>query len=257
MDYKIIDFMHLKNERKGFIVDRPYGNSEYVFLHFINPVDIKMGDKIITTAPHACIIYSPSEPCYYASSDYEMFHNWICFSPLKNEYNPLIIGLPLNTIFYTDFGNAITKEMEGIQWFYNKNMQKEMSDGLLNILTILADERKRSKKSSLYSDNQLFDDLRFLIYQTPKNWNIDLMANFVHLSRSWFSVKYKSKFGVSPVDDLSKAAMCMAEKLLLTTTLTVQNIAHECGYDDVTYFIQKFKKYTGETPHLWKRKNAK
>lgn len=248
--------MHLKRERIGFIVDRPNGTDDFVFLHFINPVDIRTGNRIIRTAPHACAIYTPHAPCYYESVSHEMFHDWLHFMPLSDEYNPLYFGLPLNKVFYTEFGSAITKEMENIQWLYNVGQPDNASENFFNLLQILKKESQLHHKSPLYSSNASFEELRFLIYQTPKNWNIQSMADYVHLSRSRFSIKYKELFGITPIADLGNAAMCMAEKLLTTTTMTVQNIASECGYDSTQFFINKFKIYAGTTPNVFRMQNS-
>ena len=248
MQYFIKDFMHLKHENLGFTVDRPNGSDDYIFLHFINPVDIQVSGHLLRTAPNACIIYSPGTPHYYRAVSHELFHNWTHFMPMDKESNPLYSGIPLNKLFYTEHGNTISKIMEDIQWLYNQKNTVFMSAYFSKIILLLKDEQSIHKKSTLYSSSALFDELRQLIYQTPKNWNIKSMAEYVHLSPSRFSIKYKSIFGVTPVEDLGNAAIGMAIKLLTTTFMDIQNISLECGYKSISFFYHKFKEKTGVTP---------
>jgi YesN/AraC family two-component response regulator len=46
----------------------------------------------------------------------------------------------------------------------------------------------------------------------------------------------------------------MAANLLNNTYLSVLDIALQTGFDNVSYFIKTFKKYTGFTPSAWRKK---
>ena len=253
MEYDILVSMYRKKEDLGFIHDRPNGTERYVFIHFINPVRIRLYNRMITTMPHACIIFSPDEPCYYEASTFEILHDWSCFLPTEEKYNPQNLGLPINKLFYTDKGHEITKIVEIINWLSYMYRTEDMSAELLKLLKMLADEQQLHHKNMVYNDSiDRFNNLRMLMYENPKNWDIGKMATYINLSRSRFSVKYKTLFGISAIDDLSNATICLAQKLLSTTNLTCQNIATECGYESVPFFIQKFKKSTGFTPNKWR-----
>lgn len=252
MDYKIKDFMYFKHEPKGYICDRPNGTNDFLFLHFINPIDVLIGGQIVRTAPNACVIYSPNTPQFYVAATHALLHNWLHFMPLDDRNDPVYMGLPVNKIFYTERGNRITSYMEELQWWKNKENQIRMSQEFSKLLIFLKEEYHIHHKSVIQSDNILFEELRLLIYQSPKDWNINSMAKYAHLSRSYFSVKYKKLFQISPIDDLSEATLRMARRLLTTTTQSIQNVAINCGYDSVSFFIRKFKGETGLTPKAYR-----
>ncbi len=255
MEYKIIDFMYFKHEPKGYITDRPEGTDDYLLLHFINPIDVKVGEQIIRTAPNACIIYGPGTPHFFVAVTHELLHNWMNFVPITENADPVLMGLPVNKIFYTEQSNRITGYMEEIQWWRNQKNQKRMSGELKNLLLLLKEEYHRHYKSMMQSaGTTLFEELRTLIYQSPKNWDTNSMAKYVHLSRSHFSVKYKTIFGVSPIEDLGEATIRHAKRLITTTTQSIQSIAFDCGYESVSYFIRKFKNETGITPKEYREK---
>lgn len=253
IDYDVIDFMYFKHEPKGYIQDRPKGTEDFLFLHFINPIDVKVGGQIIRTAPNACLIYAPRTPHFYVAVTHELLHNWLHFKPLNDNANPIYMGLPVNKIFYTERGNRITSFLEEIQWWRNHDNKTRMSGELSKMFMLLKEEyHLHSKTMHQTAGVTLFEELRTLVYQSPKNWDIVAMAKYVHLSRSHFSVKYKSLFGVSPIEDLGEATMRMAKRLITTTAQSIQSIALDCGYESVSYFIRKFKSETGLTPKAYR-----
>lgn len=254
MEYDVQVSMYYKREEIGFTVDKPNGAYHFIFIHFINPVNIRLYNQMITTMPHACIIFPPNEPYYYKADDFELLHDWAVFLPMEEKYNPQNLGLPINKIFYTEFGSKITKTIETMNWLKYAGRLDNLSNELLKLFKMLSEERSLHQKNMLSDNcNDKFKELRLLIYENPKSWNISNMANYINLSRSRFSVKYKSIFGISAIDDLSKASICLAQKLLSTTSLTCQNIAIECGYESTSFFIKKFKTMTGYTPNEWRK----
>ena len=46
-----------------------------------------------------------------------------------------------------------------------------------------------------------------------------------------------------------------SEKLLISTDMSVTEIAQTCGFSTTSYYIAVFKKITGETPSKIKLKN--
>jgi AraC-like DNA-binding protein len=108
----------------------------------------------------------------------------------------------------------------------------------------------------VYTDRHDLDNLRTQVYLHPGQWNVTKMAEYVHLSRSHFSLKYKEVFGVTPNFDINTAAMLEASKLLITTDLSVNKIGKRLGYSRSDYFIRIFKEKYGVTPIEYRKINA-
>lgn len=75
----------------------------------------------------------------------------------------------------------------------------------------------------------------------------DLAAN-MFLSRSSLYRKIKEVTGLKAVDFLKKGKLHYAAKLLLTTDLTVGQIAYSSGFNDKKYFSKCFTKEYGKVP---------
>ncbi len=72
-----------------------------------------------------------------------------------------------------------------------------------------------------------------------------------HVSRTFMRC-----FGQTPTDWLAGARLRHARRLLETTTLSVLDVALECGYDSMSHFHRLFKDDTGTTPLAYRRRAA-
>lgn len=68
------------------------------------------------------------------------------------------------------------------------------------------------------------------------------------ISPHYLSHIFKEKIGYSPINYIIQLRIGEAKRLLLTTDLPVQSIAHRVGYDNANYFSMLFKKMTGHSP---------
>ena len=71
--------------------------------------------------------------------------------------------------------------------------------------------------------------------------------------------KYLCKFfnnmsNKTPIEYLNFYRIEIACEQLLSTDLSVTDIAINCGFNDVSYFIKTFKKYKGITPKQYIKK---
>lgn len=82
-------------------------------------------------------------------------------------------------------------------------------------------------------------------------------AAAVNLSPTYFSALFRKNTGTNFVDYLSLIRVNRAKELLCCTLMQVSEIAYEVGYKDYRYFGKVFKKYTGQTPREYQKKNNK
>lgn len=100
----------------------------------------------------------------------------------------------------------------------------------------------------------------FTQHQNPQNLvtfmseNFDkslTVAGYAYLtgrSLSTFRREFKAKFGVSPHKWITQERMKKAMEMLEKGNLNVGEIAYHVGYENVSHFINSFKKYHGHTP---------
>lgn len=92
---------------------------------------------------------------------------------------------------------------------------------------------------------QLFSEVESQLHYP---WSIDELATRMHYSPPHFHricLKYLQQ---SPKQYLLSLKMARARQLLQGQHPSIKQVAHSLGYDDVSYFSNRFKKYFGVAP---------
>ena len=79
-------------------------------------------------------------------------------------------------------------------------------------------------------------------------FNIELLADEMHMSRRQLSRKLKALTGFSPAQYLIQLRMEKAKTLLTSNDSLIKEVADAVGYKSVSQFGQQFKKYHGVSP---------
>ena len=253
--YKVINLKYMGSEKKGFVLDRPNGTEDYLFLHFRTPVNILQGDKIIPVKGGTCLITTPGQPHWFESPDCDLVHDWVHFIPddagiLKQ------LELPINKLFWPVKVGFISSIMnDSREEFINREIfWEENSSALLSRLLILLGRDIRREKTCFSSKymREIYDEfvaLRISIHANANNpTKVCEMAEKLSLSRSRFTVLYKSFFGVSPKKDCLDVQLAYAKYLLDLNGMKIEAISNMAGYRSVYHFIRQFKSATGLTP---------
>ncbi|MDF2924618.1 MAG: transcriptional regulator [Paenibacillaceae bacterium] len=90
-------------------------------------------------------------------------------------------------------------------------------------------------------------------YRSPIS--LELCAERIGMGSNTLSIKFKMHTGVNFIDYLTDIRLNKAKELLLHSTLRVNEIAEEVGYQP-TYFIRIFKKQEGMTPGQYRKRSA-
>jgi AraC-like DNA-binding protein len=79
------------------------------------------------------------------------------------------------------------------------------------------------------------------------------LSAIVQLSPTHFSRCFKQTLGVSPHAFVMRHRLELAARLMLESTESLANIAHDCGFTDQPHFCRQFKRVMGESPAAWRR----
>ncbi|WP_171684438.1 helix-turn-helix domain-containing protein [Paenibacillus planticolens] len=83
--------------------------------------------------------------------------------------------------------------------------------------------------------------------------SLSYLSDEFGISPNYLSKTFKTSTGVNFVDYVIAARMQTAQKLLLQDQATVNQIAEQVGYTNVTSFMRSFKKYSGMTPSEYRQ----
>lgn len=79
------------------------------------------------------------------------------------------------------------------------------------------------------------------------------VAAKLHLSSSHFAKAFKNSVGMSPYAWFQNARLAYSMELMTGTTLTLAQIALECGFTDESHFSERFDRFVGMRPGRWRR----
>ena len=103
-------------------------------------------------------------------------------------------------------------------------------------------------------DAHMLQKLENYIYENiAENISLDDMARTVHLSKFYFSRRFKKTMNTSPHQYLIRCRMEKAKNLLQNTDLPITDIAYKIGYDNLSNFIRTFRKVVKITPKQYQK----
>ncbi|MCD9024014.1 AraC family transcriptional regulator [Cohnella silvisoli] len=102
--------------------------------------------------------------------------------------------------------------------------------------------RKRPAKESVHMAK------RFMEENYYTDVNLTMLANLTHTNAYHFIHVFKLETGLSPIQYLIRYRMEVAKQYLVTTRLSMTEIAEKVGYSSETYFQNLFKKTIGTSP---------
>ena len=241
----VLTARHRWPEPAGFELSRPNGIREFVLIHFFSTVEIIQAGQRITVQPGGCICYLYSEG--------PLVHDWMHLSP---EAAPLIeeLGIVLDRVIYPADTSFMTTGICDIELEINSDRAfgKQMADAAAQQLLIryaraCADPTEEHVVSpELYQ--RLYTLRTEMFAHLERDWSVEQMAEWVHLSPSRFFAVYKALFGVSPMNDLIRARIDAARTALAGTDIPITQLAEQLGYANATHFSRQFRQQTGMSP---------
>ena len=94
---------------------------------------------------------------------------------------------------------------------------------------------------------------RYLQEHLAEEISLAVLAEQFHLNPQYISQLFKSEIGVNFLAYLTNIRMEKAKKLLLSTSLSIVEVAEQSGYGDYRVFTKVFKKSEGITPSQYRR----
>lgn len=85
--------------------------------------------------------------------------------------------------------------------------------------------------------------------------NVSTLADQLHLNASYLNTVIKNLTGNTASQFIQRKAILEAKSYLLHTNLPITSIAYQLGFHSPSYFNRFFKKLTGTTPTIFRKKN--
>ncbi len=86
-----------------------------------------------------------------------------------------------------------------------------------------------------------------------RRWSVAGLAAEAQLSRTLFADTFRSTLGVTPMQYVSEWRLQLAERALIDTRSSVDDIRSQLGFRSPFAFSRAFKRYTGSSPREYRR----
>ncbi|MBD2845450.1 helix-turn-helix transcriptional regulator [Paenibacillus sp. IB182496] len=105
------------------------------------------------------------------------------------------------------------------------------------------------------TDQRLFHVCNFIHTHYAAPLSLKEIAQYACLSEGHLRAIFRQSLNMSPYQYVIQTRLSRAKQLLLTTNLTLAEIAATVGFDDLSHFISLFRKKTGSTPAQYRKKS--
>ncbi|REK65401.1 MAG: two-component system response regulator [Cohnella sp.] len=118
----------------------------------------------------------------------------------------------------------------------------------LAVINRLIDQSIDSAMKKKTSDVLMLAAKDYIERNLSSDLSIDLLADYLGISGSYFSLLFKQHFGETFVEYVTRQRMEMAKSLLALSDKNVTAVGQMVGYSERRYFTRVFSKYTGMLP---------
>ncbi|MFT8312402.1 MAG: helix-turn-helix transcriptional regulator [Sporolactobacillus sp.] len=197
------------------------------------------GEETQGMLPYSCFCIR------FICDDVELYEN------LKR-YVPHIIKNPLSGMLEGFFHDVFD------QFINNTYFSPLLYKSYLNQLIYLLLDQFHPNSSHYWElssvNNEHISKMVELIQTKWVSMTIDELAYEVGLSKNYIMSLFKQHTGKSINQYLAEVKLQHAKKMLVYTTLPITEIALQCGFENIPYFTNFFKKYASISPSQYRKK---
>lgn len=111
-----------------------------------------------------------------------------------------------------------------------------------------APKAKKTKHEVVLSQIKDYMDHHFM-----EDLTIAELSERANMSVSSFAHQFKKRSGFAPMQYLIRRRIGLAQNLLRQTDLSITDISFRAGFDNISYFNNQFKKFTGLSPQNYRK----
>lgn len=154
---------------------------------------------------------------------------------------------------YDDFSYCQQALRLQITDYILKPVNYEEFGSCIDNLKISLFEHQMEEESEEQEGRTITGITRYLQEHLSEELSLSVLAGHFHLNAQYISQLFKNEIGVGFLTYLTNIRMEKAKKLLVSTSLSVTEIAGQVGYGDYRVFTKAFKKSEGITPSQYRR----
>ncbi|WP_127579840.1 AraC family transcriptional regulator [Paenibacillus koleovorans] len=219
--------------------------------------------SLISTQPLVCafahfdLFYNPLREMSFAvhegTVDLEAYPHLM--QPSLSEFGldvPLLVHVAQPAKFRATFLHAVEL------WMSEDALQRVEANHLISELTIALFKQYSGWNARHSTIDQALDRIpAYLALHLSEPLPVQELAAAAHLSESRFHLLFRQRFGVSPHQYLIQLRLQHVKELLAETSLTLAEIAEQCGFTDLHHLSSSFKRREGMAPSEYRAQRSR
>ena len=85
-----------------------------------------------------------------------------------------------------------------------------------------------------------------------KQITVEELAGLIHVSKSYLNRIFNKQLGMSPIEYLRMVRIETAKRMLVGSSMLIEEISEAIGYNSPKYFYKAFNKCTGMSPRKFR-----
>jgi AraC-like DNA-binding protein len=134
---------------------------------------------------------------------------------------------------------------------WRKARRHELASSLVRRLSEFSPLRRDSQQL-LGSMVRLAPALRYISEHVSEPLSSAMLAKAACMSVSWFQAAFKRQLGLSPMEYVKRCRLERASHLLISTDMSLQEIASQVGFKNPFHFSREFKRRFGTAPSVYR-----
>ncbi|HEX3006035.1 MAG TPA: helix-turn-helix domain-containing protein [Bacteroidales bacterium] len=218
------------------------------------------GDTEYVVSPGCLILIPPSIP--YTNLGYSNQREfWLFFSPERSWSDLLEPCLKNPGLWWSKYQGTVNEQemrecMSIIMNIHNRIML-DKNHWLNNIVErmLLLSRRADSNALPYRFDERIEKTIRFISENYQRDIPVEKLASIACMSLSRYAHLFKECTGMGPAAYLESIKLGKARDLLISTSLSIKEIAEAIGFCNPLYFSQRHHAKFGCSPTDFRRKN--
>jgi AraC-like DNA-binding protein len=182
---------------------------------------------------------------------------------ILNEVSQMPLVMPVNSYVVRKNLEMMIEEGQEADIYYSDIANLKLCETLLHLLR--AKEQKhitmigKAMEPSLCStDDPIFEPvIAFMRNNMHKAITLDMIADIACLEKTYFSKKFKEKYGSSPIHFLNDMRLFKAKELLTYSDMSITQISEQTGFQSIHYFSRFFSQKEGLSPYEFRQKHGR
>lgn len=246
---------------------RPQGTRDWLFIYTLRGGGRYQGreDGEFRSAEGDCTLYEPGAWQQYAAAPATGEWNllWAHFQPLPHwrawmDWSRKWRGLRAFSVSNAAARGKVVSGMRDVVRSCRSGLPLSGDlalNGMERVLLEIETERRGHPLGKL--DERIIKAVNYLALRFQEPFSVEKLAGDCGLSPSRLAHLFKIQTGTTPQRMLEENRMRHASQMLLSTGLSVGEIAEEAGYESPFYFTQRFHLFFGKSPRDFRKTEEK